>query len=276
MFWQGSPHVSSAAQCVLLGAPALPPRAGAAFGLAPATERAAEAALGVFVDLPALAAGAARLAGTALAGLAPLPAFAVLADLEALAALAAFVALAGVAFDVRDGLFVLAAMFTRATCLSFKSPGGRRRDVPGRWWDDLEPGLVLHHGTVQVRQEDNVAFCRLTHNTQPLHLDEAYARTTPFGRVVVNGLYTMSLAVGLSVADTTEGTIVANLGYEAVQHPHPVHPGDTLSFATTVRDRRPSSKPGRGVVTLEHRVLNQDGTLVCTFLRNVLVQRRPQ
>lgn len=136
-------------------------------------------------------------------------------------------------------------------------------------------GQVLEHAArVQVTMEENVAFCRLTRNTQPLHLDEAYARTTPFGRVVVNGLYTFSLAVGVSVADTTAGTLVANLGYEEVQHPKPVFPGDTLRFRTEVVEKRESSKPGRGIVTLLHRVANQDGDEVCRFKRVVMVQAK--
>lgn len=133
---------------------------------------------------------------------------------------------------------------------------------------------IEHSARVQVTMEENVAFCRLTRNTQPLHLDEAYARTTAFGRIVVNGLYTFSLAVGVSVDDTTAGTLVANLGYEDVQHPKPVFPGDTLQFRTEIVDKRPSSKPGRGIVTLLHRVRNQDGDEVCRFKRIVMVQAK--
>jgi len=144
--------------------------------------------------------------------------------------------------------------------------------VPGRTFEEFLVGQAFEHQeAVQVTMEDNVAFCRLTRNTQPLHLDEAYAKTTPFGRVVVNGLYTFSLAVGVSVADTTAGTLVANLGYEEVTHPKPVFPGDTLQFRTEVVDKRPSSKPGRGVVTLRHTVRNQDGEEVCRFKRVVMV-----
>ena len=144
--------------------------------------------------------------------------------------------------------------------------------MPGRTFEEFLVGQAFEHQeAVQVTMEDNVAFCRLTRNTQPLHLDEAYAKTTPFGRVVVNGLYTFSLAVGVSVADTTAGTLVANLGYEEVTHPKPVFPGDTLQFRTEVVDKRPSSKPGRGVVTLRHTVRNQDGEEVCRFKRVVMV-----
>jgi acyl dehydratase len=145
--------------------------------------------------------------------------------------------------------------------------------VPGRTFEQFEVGMVVDHpDRVTVTQEENAAFCRLTRNTQPLHLDEAYARTTPFGRLVVNGLYTFALAVGVSVAETTQGTLVANLGYEEVAHPKPVFPGDTLRFRTEVVEKRPSQKPGRGIVTLRHVVTNQDGDEVCRFKRVVMVQ----
>ena len=147
--------------------------------------------------------------------------------------------------------------------------------MPGRWFEEFEPGAVLGHAAqVTVSQADNVAFCRLTHNTQPLHLDEAAAREAGFKGALVNGLYTLSLAVGVSVPDTTEGTLVANLGYEEVQHPEPVYPGDTLRFTTKVLDKRPSSKPGRGVVTLQHRAHNQHGVEVCRFRRIVMVRSK--
>lgn len=147
--------------------------------------------------------------------------------------------------------------------------------MPGRTFEEFEVGQALEHrDAIQVTMEENVAFCRLTRNTQPLHLDPEYAKATPFGRIVVNGLYTFSLAVGVSVEDTTAGTLVANLGYEEVQHPRPVFPGDTLRFRTEVVDKRASSKPGRGIVTLLHTVRNQDGDEVCRFRRVVMVKSR--
>lgn len=147
--------------------------------------------------------------------------------------------------------------------------------MPGLWYEEFQPGAVIEHQErLPVTQEDNAAFCRLTRNAQPLHLDEAAAREAGFPAVLVNGLYTFSAAVGVSVADTTAGTLVANLGYQDVEHPKPVFPGDTLSFRTEVVDKRDSSRPGRGVVTLQHRVHNQAGDEVCRFRRTVLVRKR--
>lgn len=149
--------------------------------------------------------------------------------------------------------------------------------MPGLWYEQFEPGAVIEHApTLRVTQEDNEAFCRLTLNRQPLHLDEAAARKAGFRAVLVNGLYTFSAAVGVSVEDTTAGTLVANLGYADVEHPKPVHPGDTLRFRTEVVDKRPSSKAGRGIVTLQHRVVNQEGIEVCRFKRTVMVNMRPE
>lgn len=147
--------------------------------------------------------------------------------------------------------------------------------MPGRWYEEFAPGQAIEHATVvPVTMEDNVAFCRLTRNTQPLHLDAAAARAAGFPAVLVNGLYTFSVAVGVSVEDTTAGTLVANLGYADVEHPKPVFPGDSLRFRTEVVDKRPSSKPGRGIVTLQHRAYNQHGDEVCRFKRTVMVRTK--
>lgn len=147
--------------------------------------------------------------------------------------------------------------------------------MPGRYYEDFQVGQVIPHAPKKtIAQEENVAFCKITDNNQPLHLDEAYARRTPFGRLVVNGLLPISWAVGVSVRDTTDGTLVANLGYEDVRNAAPVFPGDTLSCETVVLEKRESSKPGRGVVTLRHIVKNQDGVEVVTLKRIVLIQMK--
>jgi acyl dehydratase len=150
--------------------------------------------------------------------------------------------------------------------------------MPGQWFEQFEVGQhVQHQARAHVTQDDNAAFCRLTRNTQPLHLDEAWAKAhSPFGRIVVNGLYTFALAVGASVPELTEGTLVANLAYHDVEHPKPVFPGDELRVTTEVLGKRPTSKPDRGIVTLQSRVFNQRDEEVCTFRRVVLVLRDPE
>lgn len=148
--------------------------------------------------------------------------------------------------------------------------------MAGRVYEAFEVGQILAHDLrPTVTDGDNRQFCALTHNLQPLHIDAEYARTTEFGRIVVNGLYTFSLMVGVSVGDTTLGTLVANLGYDAVTMPAPVFIGDTLRFETTVLDKRESrSRPNAGVVTLEHRAFNQSGVLVCQAKRTALILKQ--
>jgi acyl dehydratase len=111
----------------------------------------------------------------------------------------------------------------------------------GRYFEQFEIGEVFHHDPHRtVTETDNLLMTTLTHNPQPLHLDAEYAAGTEFGRIVVNGLFTFALMVGLSVGDTTLGTLVANLGYDAVTMPKPVFIGDTLRAETTVLETRNS------------------------------------
>jgi len=123
---------------------------------------------------------------------------------------------------------------------------------------------------------DNVLFSALTMNPQPLHLNEDFASRTSFGQRIVNGIFTMGLVVGLTVAELTEGTIVANLSYERVTHPRPVFHGDTIYVETEVLEKRDSaSKPDRGLVRLRHTGKNQAGTVVVELERTVLFLKRP-
>lgn len=145
--------------------------------------------------------------------------------------------------------------------------------MAGRYYDQLEIGEVIPHALHRtVTETDNLLFTALTHNTQPLHLDAEFAAATEFGRIVVNGTYTFSLMVGLSVTDTTQGTLVANLGYDALVMPKPVFIGDTLRAETHVVEKRESkSRPNAGIVVFEDRAFNQRGELVCQCRRTALM-----
>jgi len=154
------------------------------------------------------------------------------------------------------------------------------RSVPhhGRWFEDLAVGDVIPHAlTRTVTETDNVLMTTLTLNPARLHLDHAYAaEETEFGRPLVNSMFTLALLVGMSVLETTQGTTIANLGFEAVTFPAPVFCGDTLYAETEVVAARPSgSRPDAGIVTFEHRAFNQDDRLVCSARRNALMLRRP-
>ena len=147
--------------------------------------------------------------------------------------------------------------------------------MAGKYFEEFRVGDVFKHQPGRtVTETDNLLVTTLTHNSQPLHLDADYAAGTEFGRIVVNGLFTFALMVGVSVGDTTLGTLVANLGYDKVTMPKPVFIGDTLRVETEVVELRPSkSRPEAGIVTFRHRAFNQRGEMVCEALRTALVKR---
>ena len=147
--------------------------------------------------------------------------------------------------------------------------------MPGRYYEQWTHGDTIRHQPHRtVTETDNLLFSTMTHNPQPLHLDAEYAAGTEFGRIVVNSTFTFSLLVGLSVGDTTLGTLVANLGFDKVRLPKPVFIGDTLRAETEVVGLKDSkSRPDAGIVTFEHRLYNQRGELVCVMERAALLQR---
>ena len=111
--------------------------------------------------------------------------------------------------------------------------------MPGRYFDEWQVGdTVAHAVTRTVTEADNLLISALTHNPQPLHLDVEAAKASEFGQILVNSCFTFSLTVGISVADTTLGTLIANLGFDEVRFPKPVFHGDTLRSRTTVEDIR--------------------------------------
>ncbi|GGB94808.1 MaoC family dehydratase [Cellulomonas carbonis] len=146
----------------------------------------------------------------------------------------------------------------------------------GLWYEELEPGTrYLHRPGRTLTEADNVLFTTLTMNTQALHLDAAWAADQSWGQRLVNSMLTLATMVGQSVGQLTQGTIVANLGFGEVAFPHPLFHGDTLYSETVVAAKRLSaSRPGEGVVSLEHTGRNQDGTVVATATRTVLVRCR--
>ncbi len=143
----------------------------------------------------------------------------------------------------------------------------------GFYLDELSEGIVYRHAPGRTMTEaDNVLFSTMSMNPQGLHLDAAYAATQPFGRRLVNSMFTLATVVGLSVAHLTQGTIVANLGFESVRFPAPMFHGDTLYGQTVLTAKRESaSRPGQGIATMEHTGLNQDGTVVVIATRTALM-----
>ncbi|MGA9870448.1 MAG: MaoC family dehydratase [Rhodococcus sp. (in: high G+C Gram-positive bacteria)] len=147
----------------------------------------------------------------------------------------------------------------------------------GLWFEEMELDAVYEHRPGRtVTEADNTLFTTQTMNTQALHLDAAYSASTAFGERLVNSMFTLSTLVGLSVAQLTQGTIVANLGFSEVSFPKPLFHGDTLYAETLISDKREStSRPGEGVVTFTHTGRNQHGDVVAVAVRKTLVQMKP-
>ncbi len=150
--------------------------------------------------------------------------------------------------------------------------------MAGRYFDEWQVGDTINHSiTRTVTETDNVLVSALTHNPQPMHLDHEAAAASEFGKPLVNSVYTFGLMVGVSVADTTLGTLVANLGYDKLIFPSPVFVGDTLrAESECVGVRESKSRPNAGIVTWEHRSFNQRGELVCKCSRSALLLKKPQ
>ena len=149
----------------------------------------------------------------------------------------------------------------------------------GLYYEEFESGArYLHRPGRTATEADNVLFTTLTMNTQALHLDAAFAEAQkPFGKRLMNSMWTLSTMVGASVAQLTQGTLVAQLGLGDIAFPHPLFAGDTLYTESVVVEKRPSSsRPGQGIVTIAHTGRNQDGAVVATATRTVLVHSRPE
>ena len=147
--------------------------------------------------------------------------------------------------------------------------------MAGKFYDQWTIGdRIVHDLRRTVTETDNILISTLTHNPQPLHLDAEAAAASEFGKVVVNGIFTFGLMIGISVGDTTLGTLIANLGYDKVVMPKPVFIGDTLRAETAVIDMRESgSRPHAGLVTFRHHLYNQRDEEVCSCLRMAMLRK---
>jgi len=149
--------------------------------------------------------------------------------------------------------------------------------VTGKYFEELTVDAVFEHLPHRtITETDNLLFTTMTHNPQPLHIDQEFAKQSQYGQILVNSLFTLGLVVGLSVGDTTLGTTIGNLGMEKVEFPNPVFIGDTLRVRTRIVNKRESkTKADRGIVWFEHIGLNQRDEVVCECLRKGMMLRLP-
>ena len=149
--------------------------------------------------------------------------------------------------------------------------------MSGLYFEEFEVGMEFNHPlTRTVTEMDNILFCAMTHNPQPLHLDEEFSKGTMYGQRLVNSIFTLGLVIGVTVGDTTLGTTLGNLGLTDVRFVNPVFHGDTIRAVTKITDKRESkSRPTTGIVTFEHYGFNQRDEEVAFCLRTGLMMKRP-
>ena len=148
--------------------------------------------------------------------------------------------------------------------------------MAGLFYEEFEVEMEFNHSlTRTVTEADNLLFCAMTHNPQPLHLDEEFSKDTESGQRIVNSLFTLGLVIGVSVNDTTLGTTIANLGMTDVRFVTPVFHGDTVRSVTRVKEMRESkSSPNAGLVVFEHIGYNQRDEEVAYCIRTAFMRKK--
>lgn len=149
--------------------------------------------------------------------------------------------------------------------------------MAGLYYDEFAVGMTFRHAlTRTVTEMDNVMFCAMTHNPQPLHLDEEFCKQTEYGQRIVNSLFTLGLIIGVSVSETTLGTTLGNLGMTDIRFKNPVFHGDTIHVTTRIKEMRESkSRPDAGLVVFEHTGWNQRDQEIAYCVRTGLMRKRP-
>jgi len=148
----------------------------------------------------------------------------------------------------------------------------------GLYFEEFAVGTIITHALSKtVTEMDNMMFCNMTLNPQPLHIDRHFCeRESEFKQPIVNSLFTLGLMIGITVNDTTIGTTIANLGMDDVNFPAPVFQGDSINVKTEIINKRLSkSRANAGIVTFKHRAYNQHGELVAYCTRHAFMKKRP-
>ncbi|MCC5825067.1 MaoC family dehydratase [Alkalimonas sp.] len=151
----------------------------------------------------------------------------------------------------------------------------RYRESFGRHYEEFHIGDIYEHRPGRtITKTDNTWFTLLTMNTHPMHFDDEYAKASEFGKCIVCSPLTVALMVGMSVTDVSQKAI-ANLGWDDIKLTHPLFEDDTLTAESEVLDKRESkSRPGAGIVTVKTTGFNQHGTVVCSFVRKMLIAKQ--
>jgi itaconyl-CoA hydratase len=145
----------------------------------------------------------------------------------------------------------------------------------GRFFEDFEVGDIYEHPLGRtVTTTDNAWFTLLTQNTAAIHFDRHFAEQTEFKRPLVDSTFTLALVTGQSVTDVSQN-VFANLGWDEVRLPAPVFEGDTIySRSEVLEKRRSRSRQNVGIVKVKTTGFNQEGEVVITFERTIMVYKK--
>ena len=125
--------------------------------------------------------------------------------------------------------------------------------MAGLYYEEFKVGMEFQHALTRTLTEmDNILFCAMTHNSQPLHLDEEFSKKTEYGQRIVNSLFTLGLVIGVTVTETTLGTTIGNLGMTDIRFVNPLFHGDTVHVVTRIKDMRESKSRSNAEIGRAH------------------------
>jgi acyl dehydratase len=144
------------------------------------------------------------------------------------------------------------------------------------YWEEWEIGAEFESPARTVTEADIVQFAGLSGDYNPLHVNEEYCKTTMFGGRIAHGPLVYAIAAGLLFQlHLYDDTLIAFLGFEDLRFTKPVKPGDTIHARVKVLEKNETSKPDRGVMKRELRVINQRGEVVQEARQAFLLKRKP-
>lgn len=142
-------------------------------------------------------------------------------------------------------------------------------------WEDFEVGQKVITTAITVTETHIVNFAGVTGDFYHLHMNEEYMKNTVFGGRIAHGPLTFCLAVGLvERTKILADSLIGFLGANNLRFPAAVKPGDTIHVEVEIIDKRETSKPDRGVVTMQYVVKNQRDDVVATVEMNFMMHRK--
>ncbi len=143
-----------------------------------------------------------------------------------------------------------------------------------RYYDDAKVGDECVTPSLTVTEAHIMTYADLTGDRTPVHIDEEYAKTTPFGTRVAHGLLGLSIADGLKTQAEYRFLPGMSLGW-TWDFVGPIKIGDTVRVKFRVGSMRTTKRPGWGIVVLPSELINQRGEVVQRGEHRLMIPLRP-